>query len=110
IFSASDLAWHLRQACVGPTLERRELRANHLGDPNDLEDSEDRRSAGGHGNQHVRLRGAQIGAPKRSARLAAICREPRQTFRFRLATTGKTEAFSSQQFSSESVRREVPGL
>jgi hypothetical protein len=31
-----------------------------LGDPNDLENSEDCRSAGGHGNQHVRLRSAQI--------------------------------------------------
>ena len=39
-----------------------------LGDPNDLENSEDRRGAGGHGNQHVRLRRAQIGS-KRSARL-----------------------------------------
>ena len=29
-------------------------------DPNDLENSEDRRGAGGHGNQHVRLRRAQI--------------------------------------------------
>ena len=29
-----------------------------LGGPDDLEDSEDCRSAGGHGNQHVRLRGA----------------------------------------------------
>jgi hypothetical protein len=28
--------------------------------PNDLEDSEDRRSVGGHGNQHVRLRIAQV--------------------------------------------------
>jgi hypothetical protein len=31
-----------------------------LGERNDLEDSENRRSAGGHGNQHVRLRGTQI--------------------------------------------------
>jgi len=31
-----------------------------LGEPNDLENSEDRRSVGGHGNQHVRLRSAQI--------------------------------------------------
>jgi hypothetical protein len=34
-----------------------------------LENSEDCRSAGGHGNQHVRLRGASIDASKRSARL-----------------------------------------
>jgi hypothetical protein len=32
-----------------------------MGDPNDLEDSEDRRSVGGHGNQHVRLRISQGG-------------------------------------------------
>jgi hypothetical protein len=31
-----------------------------MGGLNDLENSEDRRSAGGHGNQHVRLRSAQI--------------------------------------------------
>ena len=30
--------------------------------PNDLENSEDCRSAGGHGNQHVRLRSAQLGS------------------------------------------------
>jgi hypothetical protein len=41
-----------------------------LGDPNDLENSEDCRSAGGHGNQHVRLRSAQI------AYLDAICPAP----------------------------------
>lgn len=35
---------------------------NDLGDPNELENSEDCRSAGGHGNQHVRLRDAQIDA------------------------------------------------
>jgi hypothetical protein len=34
-----------------------------------LENSEDCGSAGGHGNQHVRLRGASIDASKRSARL-----------------------------------------
>jgi len=32
----------------------------YLGDSNGLENSEDCRSAGGHGNQHVRLRSAQI--------------------------------------------------
>ena len=47
---------------------------NYLGEQNDLEYSEDCRSAGGHGNQHVRLRSAQIDgikticpAPQRSA-------------------------------------------
>ena len=37
--------------------------------PDELENSEDCGSAGGHGNQHVRLRGASIDASKRSARL-----------------------------------------
>jgi hypothetical protein len=32
----------------------------HEGDRNGLEDTEDRRSAGRHGNQHVCLRGAQV--------------------------------------------------
>ena len=45
------------------------------GDSNGLENSEDRRSAGGHGNQHVRLRVAQITSP-RICRLQAICCEP----------------------------------
>jgi hypothetical protein len=40
-----------------------------LGDPNELENSEDCRSAGGHGNQYVRLRGPQIDSLRRSARL-----------------------------------------
>jgi hypothetical protein len=34
--------------------------SKYLGEPNDLENSEDRRSAGRHGNQHVRLRDAQV--------------------------------------------------
>jgi len=38
-----------------------------LGETNGLESSEDCRSTGGHGNQHVRLRSAQID------RIAAIC-------------------------------------
>ena len=37
--------------------------------PDELENSEDCGSACGHGNQHVRLRGASIDASKRSARL-----------------------------------------
>jgi hypothetical protein len=41
-----------------------------LGEPNELENSEDCRSAGGHGNQHVRLRSAQID------RIDAICPAP----------------------------------
>ena len=37
-----------------------EFAPNFLGGWNDLEDSKNCRSAGGHGNQHVRLRSAQI--------------------------------------------------
>ena len=49
---------------------------NCLGGWNGLEDSEDCRSAGGHGNQHVRLRGAQVDrtktvCPARSAIVAS---------------------------------------
>ncbi|MEH2556517.1 hypothetical protein V1286_004046 [Bradyrhizobium algeriense] len=40
--------------------------------PDELENSEDCGSAGGHGNQHVRLRGASIDASKRSARLRQL--------------------------------------
>jgi hypothetical protein len=42
-----------------------------LGDRNGLENSEDRRIAGGHGNKYVRLRGAQI------ADSVATCPGPR---------------------------------
>ena len=84
-FSTRDFDQHLQQACGGPRLiVGARVAPNCLGDPNDLEDSEDRRSAGGHGNQHVRLRGAQI-APKRSARLRQeFYREPPQAFCLRL--------------------------
>jgi hypothetical protein len=41
-----------------------------LGDPNDLENSEDCRGAGGHGNQHVRLRSSKIDC------IEAICPAP----------------------------------
>ena len=53
---------------LGSTL--RDVAPNYLGDPNDLENSEDSRSAGGHGNQHVRLRCAQIDG------IEAICPAP----------------------------------
>jgi hypothetical protein len=36
------------------------LTPNFLEDGNELEDSENRRSVGGHGNQYVRLRGASL--------------------------------------------------
>jgi hypothetical protein len=46
-----------------------------------LEDSEDRRSVGGHGNQHVRLRIAQVDHIETfcPALAALCCFEPRQT-------------------------------
>jgi hypothetical protein len=44
---------------------------NYWEELNDLENSEDRRSVGRHGNQHVRLRSAQV--EKRSARLDRQC-------------------------------------
>jgi hypothetical protein len=53
---------------LGSTL--RDVAPNYSGDPNDLENSEDSRSAGGHGNQHVRLRCAQIDG------IEAICPAP----------------------------------
>ena len=39
-----------------------ENRPDREGDCNVLEDAKDRRSAGWHGNQHVRLRGPQVSA------------------------------------------------
>ena len=48
-------------------------RAKDLGETYGLESSEDCRSAGRHGNQHVRLRGAQID------RIEAICPAPEAT-------------------------------
>jgi hypothetical protein len=54
----------LRATRVAPTLKSaqglRQTLGKCLGEPNDLENSEDRRSAGRHGNQHVRLRDAQV--------------------------------------------------
>jgi hypothetical protein len=45
--------------------------------PDELENSEDCRSAGGHGNQHVRLRGASIDASTVCpAPATACCRGP----------------------------------
>ena len=68
--------------------------------PDELENSEDRGSAGGHGNQHVRLRGASIDASKRSARL-----------RQRLVAAGRASCSILQevlQRSSESRARILP--
>src|SRR5712664_540001 len=65
--------------------------------PNDLENSENCRSAGGHGNQHVRLRSAQtincIGTicpvPE-----ASFCFEPRQGVRSERQNSGACPACS----------------
>jgi hypothetical protein len=65
-----------------------------------LENSEDCGSAGGHGNQHVRLRGASIDASKRSARL-----------RQQLVAAGRASCTilgSSPQPSSKSRTRILP--
>ena len=50
-------------------------------DPDELENSEDCGSAGGHGNQHVRLRRAQIDCIETicPALVAICCYEPWQT-------------------------------
>lgn len=57
--------------------------------PDELENSEDCGSAGGHGNQHVRLRGASIDASKRSARL-----------RQRLVAAGRASCAIPRKFST----------
>lgn len=67
-FYLPRLRWALGGLRFNPGVTSRQQLASYLGDPNDLENSEDRRGAGGHGNQHVRLRRAQIDS-KRSARL-----------------------------------------
>ena len=71
-------------------------------DPNDLEDSEDCRGAGGHGNQHVRLRSAQIDCIETICpALAALrCFEPRQTSD--LQTSGSR--FSGSRFQDTASR------
>jgi len=73
---------HLRY--VRPALNLRYgaiSRLIYLGETNGLESSEDCRSTGGHGNQHVRLRSAQID------RIAAICPAP-QAIRLLRAVAG----------------------
>ena len=62
---------HLHDFRAGPSFDAgANIAPNCLGGWNDLENSEDCRSAGGHGNQHVRLRGAQID------RIKTICPAP----------------------------------
>jgi hypothetical protein len=62
--------------------------------PDELENSEDCGSAGGHGNQHVRLRGASIDASKRSARL-----------RQQLVAAGRASCTIPRKFSTACSRR-----
>jgi hypothetical protein len=58
MFCASFQACAVRDAALG--FARRDVALNTWETPNGLESSEDRGSAGGHGNQHVRLRFAQV--------------------------------------------------
>jgi hypothetical protein len=75
---------------VGATLRQALLQVldcKSLGGMNELENSEDRRSAGRHGNQHVRLRIAQVDVKTICpARTAVCCIEPRQASSFFAAT------------------------
>src|SRR6266851_1694305 len=76
--SAQPQCEHLRY--VRPALNLRygaTSRLIYLGETNGLESSEDCRSTGGHGNQNVRLRSAQID------RIAAICPAPQAIRLFR---------------------------
>jgi hypothetical protein len=80
--SAQPQCEHLRY--VRPALNLRygaTSRLIYLGETNGLESSEDCRSTGGHGNQHVRLRSAQID------RIEAICPAP-QAIRLLRAVAG----------------------
>jgi hypothetical protein len=61
--------------------------------PDEMENSEDCGSAGGHGNQHVRLRGASIDASKRSARL-----------RQQLVAAGRASCTIPRKFSTACVK------
>ena len=77
---------------------------DYLGDPNDLENSEDCRSAGGHGNQHVRLRCAQIDGteticPARQ-RSAASSRGRRLVHDFKLFTISRRHFKKSAKSSN----------
>jgi hypothetical protein len=76
-----------------------------------LEDSEDRRSVGGHGNQHVRLRIAQVDHIETfcPALAALCCFEPRQTSGagFRPAEDFRT---SPRETARPAERRCIDGL
>jgi hypothetical protein len=79
--------------------------------PDELENSEDRRSAGGHGNQHVRLRIAQVDHIETfcPALAALCCFEPRQTSGagFRPAEDFRT---SPRETARPAERRCIDGL
>jgi hypothetical protein len=67
--------------------------------PDELENSEDCRSAGGHGNQHVRLRGASIDASTVCPALAtACCRGPGKL------SDPKTASTAAEKVSTAAVR------
>src|SRR5262249_15026017 len=65
MFCARFRACAVRDAALG--FARRDVALNTWETPNGLESSEDRGSAGGHGNQHVRLRFAQVRPPDEPA-------------------------------------------
>jgi hypothetical protein len=65
---------HLRRARAGHRFDLGvKLAPSHLGGSNELEDSEDRRSSGRHGNQHVRLRIAQVSVKRLPGSRRDIC-------------------------------------
>ena len=64
-----------RDVALGSTQGATSLDWNSLGEVNELENSEDRRSVGRHGNQHVRLRCAQVDTSK--ATLPGSCGDAR---------------------------------
>ena len=83
----------------------RDVAPNYLGDPNELENSEDCRGAGGHGNQHVRLRSAQIDCIETicPALAATCCFEPWQASCSPLQESRDTVLVPSSFFCIEKV-------
>ena len=110
---------HLHYFRAGPRFDPgANIAPNCLGGWNGLENSEDCRSAGGHGNQHVRLRRAQIDrtktvCPARSAIVASgRGRRPPNDFRslglHRPAISGVKRSAHGDQVGSRRHRR-TPG-
>jgi hypothetical protein len=77
--------------------------------PNDLENSEDCRSAGGHGNQHVRLRCAQIVSIK-SIRPAAKQRSAPGRFLFGLTRYNDGEVRKLPSYRGSGIWRRVSDI